>query len=363
VQVEREAPLLGAGAAALPLLLDGARCHWAHTEAQAAALRALGGLMNCAGDVAKNSLTAHENRCKLFALGALDVAVTAMNAHVSERAVQAAACKMLGNITLSSPDVDAIRAQVGALGGIRGLMGALDAFPRDRDLAYGVTNALGNLMYHASNLGEVVASGGIERILEVLGTFADDAMIAFIAILALGELAGAGPAAQARLAALGVHEGVRAAMAANKDCREPFKGYVKNEGQELLDKLPDDAALAKDAQGFLISPIFTFSLHSNVAHLVFLFPTFSYFQSIHISLIWPLLLIFLRRRRWRWFQGPLHVVSTFNRNKESKRYKNETQSARVSDPLPPPPAEVAGVYISPKVSSSTSYRYSDRRHI
>ena len=297
VQVQREAPLLGAGAAALPLLLDGARCHWAHTEAQAAALRALADLMSCGKDrIQKNGLTTAENICKLFALGALDVAMTAMNAHVSERAVQAAACDMLGRITLSSPDADAICAQVGALGGIRGLMGALDAFPRDRDLAWGVADALGNLMYHASNLGEVVASGGIERMLEVLGTFADDATVAFYAILALKQLADAGPAAQVRLAALGVHEGVRAAMAS-----EHADDYIKNNGQELLDKLPDDAASAQDAHGFSISPIFTDALHSNVAHLVFLFPTFSYFQSIQISLLWPLFLIFLRRRRWRGF--------------------------------------------------------------
>ena len=239
-QVERKAPLLGAGAASLPLLLDGARCHWAHTEAQAAALAALAGLMNCAGDIKKNGLTKLENRGKFFALGALDVAVTAMNAHVSERAVQAAACTMLGNITMSHSDCDAIRAQVGALGGIQGLMGALDAFPSDKDIVEGVANALDNLMYDASNLCEVVALGGIKRMLEVLGTFADYPAVAYWVIKALNELAGAGPAAQARLAALGVQEGVRAVMAAaeaHATCPQHWKQSIQKSGQGLLDTL------------------------------------------------------------------------------------------------------------------------------
>merc|ERR1740117_2104124 len=123
---------------------------------------------------------------------------------------------MLGKITSTSPDSDAILAEVGALGGIRGLMGALDTFPRDRDIVYNVACALSNLMYDASNLGEIVASGGIERMFEVLGTFADDPSVAYRTILALSKLASTGPAAQARLAALGVQEGVRAAMAAEK---------------------------------------------------------------------------------------------------------------------------------------------------
>jgi hypothetical protein len=130
----------------LAVVVDGARCHSADPRVQAAVLVALKELVNGAGDRVKaNGQTVDSNKGKLFELGALEAALAAMSAHAAERAVQAAACgilKSLVSLVNFSPHATAIRAKFAELGGIARVMGALDAFPRDRKLVEDAVHVL-----------------------------------------------------------------------------------------------------------------------------------------------------------------------------------------------------------------------------
>jgi len=224
----------------LAVVVNGARCHYADPRVQAAVLLALTPLMTGAGDwVRGNGQTVDSNIGKLFELGALEAALAAMSAHAAERAVQAAACGMLKVLVRPSPHATAICARFVELGGIASVMGALDAFPRDREL---VTDAVGPL--HSLMIGDkartaqIIALGGMERMIMAMDNHPDGGLgVCYEAVSALQRMSLAGQEAQERLAALGVAARVRAAMAA-PDVSE----YTTKNGQQLLDVLPVDRA-------------------------------------------------------------------------------------------------------------------------
>ena len=220
----------------LAAVVNGARCHYADPQVQAAVLVAMKKRMDGAGDsVRENSQIVDCNLGKLFELGALEAALAAMSAHVAERAVQAAACGMLARFVNSSPHATAIRDRFVELGGIASIMGALDAIPRDRELVKDAMGALGSLMIKdKARTTQIIALGGMERMLEAMDNHPDDSSgVCCAAVSALHTMSLAGQEAQQRLAALVVEARVRAAMAAPDVHKDTT--YL---GQKLLDVLP-----------------------------------------------------------------------------------------------------------------------------
>jgi hypothetical protein len=219
----------------LAVVVTGARCHHADPRVQAAVLVALKKLIHGGGDwVRDNGQTVDSNIGKLFELGALEAALAAMSAHAAERAVQAAACGMLKVLVRPSPHATAIRAKFAELGGIARVMGAIDAFPRDRELVEDAVRVLGHLMIgDEARTAQIIEMGGMERMIMAMDNHPDGGLGAcYEAVSALQRMSLAGQEAQQRLAALGVAARVRAAMAA-PDVSE----YTTKHGQQLLDVL------------------------------------------------------------------------------------------------------------------------------
>ena len=187
-------------------------------QAQAAALDALADLMAGAGDwVRANGKTVDDNIGTIFELGGLEAGSAAMQAHASERAVQRAACKMFDKMANASPHDTAIQVKARELGVIEGVLAALAAFDSDRALVTAALGALDSLMIGSDdNRSRVVAAGGVEGVLKALETFHDDDEphgVVYQAVSTLHEVSQGGPAALARLRALGAAAHVRAAMA------------------------------------------------------------------------------------------------------------------------------------------------------
>ena len=206
-------------------------------QAQAAALDALADLMAGTSDsVRANGKKASDNRGAIFELGGLEAGSAAMQAHASERAVQRAACEMFDKMANASPHAAAIRVKARELGVIEGVLAALAAFDSDHALVKAALSALIGLMIgSADNKASVVAAGGVEGVLKALETFPDDDTrhgIVYYAVFALNEVSQGGPAALARLRALGAAAHVRAAMAV-PGVAESAQKY----GQEILARL------------------------------------------------------------------------------------------------------------------------------
>jgi hypothetical protein len=128
-------------------------------------------------------------------------------------------------------------------------MGALDAIPRDRELVKDAVGALGSLMIKDNaRTAQIIALGGMERMLEAMDNHPDDSSgVCYAAVSALHTMSLAGPEAQQRLAALVVETRVRAAMAA-PDVHKDTTYF----GQKLLDVLPAvDLAQQETAAGAL----------------------------------------------------------------------------------------------------------------
>jgi hypothetical protein len=142
---------------------------------------------------------------------------------------------MLASLVSTSPHATAIRAKFAELGGIARVMGALDAFPRDRELVEDAVDALKCLMIgDKARTAQIIAMGGMERVLMAMDNHPDGGLgVRYHAVSALHTMSLAGQDAQQRLAALGVVARVRAAMAAP----DVHKGTTEY-GQKLLARLP-----------------------------------------------------------------------------------------------------------------------------
>jgi hypothetical protein len=227
------APALCTNVEGLAVVIAGARHHCADPRVQAAVLVALKKLISGVGDSVKvNGKTADSNIGTLFELGALEAALAAMSAHAAERAVQAAACGMLARLGAFSPHATAIRAKFAELGAVARIMGALDAFPRDRELVKDAVGVLGSLMNgNTAGTAQIIALGGIERVLMAMDNH-PDSFVCVHAVCFLSRMSLTSPEATQRLAALGAEARVRGAMAA-PDAHALTTEY----GQELLDRL------------------------------------------------------------------------------------------------------------------------------
>ena len=141
--------------------------------------------------------------------------------------------KSLTNLMVGSADN---KARVVAGGGVEVMLAALAAFDSDRALVEAAVAALYNLMIgSADNKARVVAAGGVEGVLKALETFSDDARphgVVYWAVSALSQVSQGGPAALARLRALGAAAHVRAAMAV-PGVHERAQEY----GQKILARL------------------------------------------------------------------------------------------------------------------------------
>ena len=231
----------------LAVIVAGARYHWQDALAQAAALEALTDDLITGGldDVQKNGQTTADNRGTLLELGAVEAPLAAMNAHVAERAVVAAACTMLGNLVCASPHATALCARAVELGAIESAMGALDAFPRDRALVRAALDTLKNLMIgDRAYTAQIIALGGMERTLEAMDNHPDGGLgVCYQAVFALNQMCGdGGDEGRQRLAALGVEARVRGAMAA-----PDVHKYTTEFGQRILDRLPKVDFTAQEA--------------------------------------------------------------------------------------------------------------------
>ncbi len=237
-----ELPALVTTVAGLAVVVDGARCHPAHPRVQAAVLVALTPLIRGAGDKVKaNGQTVDSNIGKLFELGALEAALAAMSAHAAERAVQAAAWGMLASLMNgphdNGPHDTAICTKFAELGGIARVMGALDAFPRDRELVRDAVDVLKCLMIagDTARTAQIIALGGMERVLVAMDNHPDGGVgVCHQAVFAMEQMSQAGPEAEQRLAALGAAARVRAAMAAPDVYKYTTYGWC---GQKLLARL------------------------------------------------------------------------------------------------------------------------------
>jgi hypothetical protein len=237
-----ELPALITTVEGLAVVVNGARCHYADPRVQAAVLVALTPLMWEDWVKKENGQTGDS-----FELVALEAALAAMSAHAgarepreraAQRAVQAAACGMLKSLVSLvnfSPHATAIRAKFAELGGIARVIGAIDAFPRDRELVEDAVDALKNLILgDKAYTAQIIALGGMERVLMAMDNHPDGGLrVRFHAVVALQKMSEAGQDAQQRLAALGAAARVRAAMAAP----DVYKGTTEY-GKKLLARLP-----------------------------------------------------------------------------------------------------------------------------
>ena len=206
------------------LLVAGLSFHLAQADMVAAALEALGALVEVpASEVAR-----------AFRAGAVPATLAAMDTHGSEHAVVLQACTLLWGITAPSPEQEDIRRDFGERGGIAALNAALDAFGDDPAIVAAMFGALENVMAdNPANTAAVIAASGIDRVAELLPRFPDNAWLQERAIVTLHSLANSDSAAQERLNALGVDTPVRAAME-----RPDATASTKEWGQKLLNKLP-----------------------------------------------------------------------------------------------------------------------------
>jgi len=213
----------------LATLVAGARVHLADAAVQAAAMLALNSLMMGA----KNP-----NTSKIYALGGLPLILDVLHAHEMERMVVAPACGALRNLTVVSSDQAAICAKTGEPSGISRLLNAADAFPGELAVLEHVVAVLVSVMaYNPNNTATIVVLGGMSRLMEMMERHPDASSLQESVCMALFNLTFAGPAAQARLKALGVEERVRTAMTAANATVD-----TKKWGQKLLDKLPAESA-------------------------------------------------------------------------------------------------------------------------
>ena len=113
-----------------------------------------------------------------------------MSAHAAERAVQAAAWGMLSQLVNVSPHWTAICAKFAELGGIARVMGALDAFPRDRELVQDAVQVLKCLMIgDKAYTAQIIALGGMERVLVAMDNHPDDSSgVCYEAVFAMEQM-------------------------------------------------------------------------------------------------------------------------------------------------------------------------------
>ena len=220
----------------LAMLVAGARVHLADAAVQAAAMLALNSLMMGA----KNP-----NTSKIYALGGLPLILDVLHAHEMERAVVEPACGALRNLTVVSSDQAAICAKTGEPSVISRLLNVADAFPGELAVLEHVVAVLVSVMaYNPNNTATIVVLGGMSRLMEMMDRHPDVSGLQESVCMALFNLTFAGPAAQARLKALGVEERVRTAMAAANATVD-----TKKWGQKLLDKLPAESASEREKLG------------------------------------------------------------------------------------------------------------------
>jgi hypothetical protein len=208
----------------LEVMVAGACHHCADPRVQTAVLVELKPLINGGGDSVKvNCQTVESNISKLFELGMLEAALAAMSAHAAESAVQASAWSMLASLVSYLQHATAICTKFAELGGIAGVIGAFDVFPRDHELVNDVVRVLG--IAARDHTAQIISLGGIERVLESMDNHPEGGFgVCWHAIWALYLMSDSSPA---------LEESMRFAMAA-----PDADALTAKYGQKLLDWLP-----------------------------------------------------------------------------------------------------------------------------
>ena len=152
--------------------------------------------------------------------------LAAMKAHANRIEVQIAGCQALGNLSATSPEV---QASLGKLGGVGSIVTAMSAHEGDAHLQENAISALANLGACSANHPLFLVEGGIKKIVEAMSCHSDCITVLETGCEALSSLAASGDASiRGAIAKAGGANAVVISMVMNPACVELQKRSLRS---------------------------------------------------------------------------------------------------------------------------------------